>query len=279
MIPAHIAQQIKDYPARSVPTKKKIGIGDIRVLHDLDRSRSRLCLILNLDHLLDIAYVTLIHTEIDYATEHDLVIQSTESNLPYEFAIQRDLLATVWATQLGELVGTLSKKVVEDVLNPENSERTDFESGYLGARLRGPFDSRWDFKLSEGLELRHFSGSCTNEVLSGTTTLEICDLEVLTAILRRESNYGEMLLCLYEILSQYQGQLFLSPETVNQLAELELLDARKWRTTSFWSHEFEKVLNQNIINLVQITSIRRPETGRIVPITKEKVLERALIDA
>lgn len=95
--------------------------------------------------------VALTHPYLEYATENDRLLEPTTSGLPYRLLVQTDLTGVVEPDQLAW----------------RPLARTgDLLTGHpAGSRLCGPLDARWQFKLSEGHDLRRLTTRHTARVL------------------------------------------------------------------------------------------------------------------
>lgn len=286
MIPKQVIDAIKKNQPPPDLKDSGVSIGDIRTIQDFDGGANRLVLILDLDHFLDVALVTLIHPYIEYATEHDVVIDSFAASVPFDVVVQRDIRASVWKTQIGELIGRLSKTATSELLKPKMNPDTVSPSSYFGSKLTGPFDVRWNFKVSEGQELKNISKDCTSTFIDNKFNLQLDDLDVMTAILRAEPNYKEMLVCFLDLMQVHGENLRISQDTWVMLEERKLLDERNWKKNGFDVVKLREVFSFYLLktNSTRPKSRENDVTSRsvnsvTVHITSEKVREKSLVGA
>ena len=286
MSPRQVLDAIKKNRRPNELKDSGVSVGDIRAVQDFDGGTHRLVLILDSDNFLDVALVTLIHPYTEYATEHDVVIDGSTASAPFNVVVQRDIRASVWKTQIGELVGRLPKKAVVELLKPEVNLDAVSPSSYFGSKLTGPFDVRWNFKVSEGQELKNISKDCTSAFIDNKINLQLDDLDVMTAILRAEPNYKEMLVCFLDLMQVHGENLRISQDTWVMLEERNLLNEENWEKNGFDPEKLRQVFSFYLLK----TSSTRPknkeagETARransiTVHITSEKVREKSLVGA
>lgn len=286
MIPKQVTDAIKaNKPARKL---KDLGVsvGDIRTIQDFDGGANRLVLVLDIDHFLDVALVTLIHPYTEYATEHDVVMDGQTASLAFDAVVQRDIRASVWKKQLGELVGRLSKEAIIELLKPEMNLDAVSLSSYFGSKLTGPFDVRWNFKVAEGQELKNIAEDCTSTFIDNKFNLQLDDLDVMTAILRAEPDYREMLICFLDLMQVHGENLRISQDTWVKLDDLGLLDKRNWKQFGFDIAKLSSVIEQWYSR--SISTSREPDENGVdakssntpkAHITLEKVRDKSLVGA
>ena len=233
MIPKQVFEAVKAHKPAPLMKDSAIRIGDIRPIQDFDGGATRIVLILDIDNFLDFALVTLIHPYTKYATEHDVVIDGETVLLPYDVVVQCDIRASVWKKQIGELVGHLSATLVNELMKAKIDLDNVSASSHFGSKLTGPFDVRWNFKVAEGRELKKISQNCTTALIENEINFQVDDLELMTAILRAEHNYEEMLLCLYDFVQMHGEDVRISENTWVELENLGLLDKNRWKENGF----------------------------------------------
>ena len=286
MIPKQVIDAIKKNQPSIDLKDSGVGVGDIRAIQDFDGGSNRLVLILGFDHFLDVALVTLIHPYTEFATEHDVVVDSSTASVPFDVVVQRDIRASVWKTQIGELAGRLSKEVIDELLKPEMNLDAVSPASYFGSKLTGPFDVRWKFKVSEGQELKNISKDCTSAFIDNKINLQLDDLDVMTAILRAEPNYKEMLICFLDLMQVHGENLRISPDTWVMLEERKLLDEENWKKNSFDVVKLREIFSFYFLKTNSTRSKSREASATsqsvnsiTVRITSEKVRENSLVGA
>ncbi len=172
-LPAALVAALKHLPAASdLPppeiSSSRVRRGDLRFARGMpgEPIGARLVLVLSVEGDHDFADVLLLHTATEMACEVDAVIPRAVSGAPYEVVVQTDLRGVVWTLQLGSAIGRLD----DDVLSTLGAGASNAVGGhpttvYRGLRLAGPSDPRWDFKRSEGHELRGLTRDCTEALL------------------------------------------------------------------------------------------------------------------
>jgi hypothetical protein len=286
MIPETVLKALGKYEQLPKAASGPVAAGDVRILQGFDGGFERLALVLQLDRLLGTAQVTLIHPYVELATEHDLVIGAESGFASFDLVVQRDIRASVWVSQLAnEVVCRFSKPLVAELMDLIAVGSMGFSVGYLGTKLRGPLDVRWDFKVSEGRALMELASNCTTAMLDGSVGIELDDLGVMTAILRAGSDFEEMLLCLHDLVREYGENLKISLETWSTLDKMGLLDLGNLKNISRKNfEETQKILYELFCRTIatpkQVTVVSGDivET-RIVRITAENLRELSLIGA
>ncbi len=120
-----------------------VGVGEIRVLSNQDIDR--LVLVLGVHAPSKTCRFTLLHSYTEYATQGDLIIEPVVSGMRYPLVVQGDIEGVVYTDWLGNLVGRLPMPL---------------ECGggvYRGVHRVGGLDAIWDFKASEGNDIRNLS--------------------------------------------------------------------------------------------------------------------------
>ena len=285
MIPKQVSDAIKaNQPVRKLKDSA-VSIGDIRTIQDFDGGANRLVLVLDIDHFLDVALVTLIHPYTEYATEHDVVIDGQTASLAFDAVVQRDIRASVWKKQLGELVGQLSQTSTSEVIKPKMNLDAVSPSSYFGSNLTGPLDVRWNFKVAEGQELKNIAKDCTIAFVENKFNLQLDDLDVMTAILRAEPNYSEMLICLIDLVELHGKNLTISLETWAKLEDLGLIDENEWKRKGFDVQRTWAILTlfhtASIATKPDIRSKDLEDSSKssVVLISTEKLRQKSLVGA
>lgn len=286
MIPKQVTDAINaNKPARKLKDLA-VSVGDIRTIQDFDGGANRLVLVLDIDHFLDVALVTLIHPYTEYATEHDVVVDGQTASLAFDVVIQRDLRSSVWKKQLGELVGQLSKTATSELIKPKLNLDTVSPSSYFGSNLTGPLDVRWNFKVAEGQELKNIAQDCTIAFVENKFNLQLDDLDVMTAILRAEPDYREMLVCFLDLMQVHGENLRISQDTWVKLDDLGLLDNRNWKQYGFDIAKLSSVMAE--LHFRSISTSQKPDgsgldaksaSTSVVHVTLEKIREKSLVGA
>jgi len=282
MIPQQVLDAIKTLKPAPIIKESAMEVGDIRPIQDFDGGDTRLALILDIDNFFDYAIVTLIHPYVRYATEHDLVIGGDTVSMPYDVVVQCDIRASVWKKQIGRLVGHLPAASVDELMKAKINLDTVSSSCRHGSKLTGPLDVRWNFKVLEGRELKKISQDCTIALIENKIDWQVDDLELMTAILRSEHNYKEMLLCFYDLAQMHGENVRISLDTWSKLEDLGLLDENRWKDSGFDVERVEKVIYGLYFKSISTqhkeqnkpSSVRSVNTPEI-HITLEKLLQEA----
>lgn len=146
--------------------------GDLRLVHPLEfePEGTRVVLVLDVDRANDVVDIALIHADTEMATDVDVVVPKVDARTQFPVVVQSDLRSAVWRSQVGGLVGRIEPAELEQVNDAFDPVSDGEPSPYLvGLPLQGTFDGRWEFKRSEGDDLRQLSADCTRALLDDGT--------------------------------------------------------------------------------------------------------------
>ena len=162
-----------------------VSVGDIRLIKWQGHDQYRHVLVVNVDSQGSACEVLLLHSEIELATEFDIILDRTETKAPYVLVAQTDVRGIVWTFDLEAAVGRVAKATDRFLLT--NSQYPS-DSEMRGVTLAGPLDIRWQFKRREGEILAEISESCTVDRLTGAQIYGISStvLHSLIKLERRE---------------------------------------------------------------------------------------------
>jgi hypothetical protein len=106
--------------------------------------------------------VTLVTSYPEFASQQDLVLPAG-SAASYPLVVHCDLTAPVWSHQLGPVVAVVEDFVVRAAkrFNPEGAPW----GTWVGPRLTGPFDARWQFKQACHRQLLALAADCVAAAL------------------------------------------------------------------------------------------------------------------
>lgn len=234
-MPAALIAALKEPPAPSALPQpeiisSRVRRGDLRFVRGMpgEPVEARLVLVLSVDSDHDFAEILLLHTETEMACDVDAVLPRAVSAAPYDVVVQTDLRGVVWTLQLGSAVGRLDDHVLSTLETGANDLVGDRPSAvYRGLRLAGPADPRWDFKRSEGVELRALTSDCTEALLDEGHW--IVDPGLLRPDLLDLADDPEALIA--ELVHWVETRsLALSPAEIETLLELGALDTDAWAT-------------------------------------------------
>ena len=139
-----------------------VSAGDVR--HLLIESVERLVLVLKVNSDTHTAQVTLIHSYPEFATEYDVIAKPDITGLSYTAVIQTDIRGVIYEAELGELVTTVPKKLVNACfLGLKHFSEDKFS--FIGPALLGPLEARWDFKAAEGTTMRQLAMGAPASIL------------------------------------------------------------------------------------------------------------------
>ena len=226
MIPGHIASAIDserkirktfaiDVTAISVGDIRRVGNGDLE----------RLALVLKVNAETNTTQFTLVHNYVEFATEHDIIVESAATNLPYSIVVETDLRAAVSTAELGALVAIVPSRIVAACFEgPANF--VEDESTFIGPTMLGPLDARWDFKAEEGEVIRELSSAVIDSIVNEFGFGQIEFDHLLRMLLPHSENPTEMVLQTYELW--ISGDVQFTIEHLELFAERDLLTSRIW---------------------------------------------------
>jgi len=132
--------------------------------------------------------ILLAHPYEEFATATDLVVPSAASQLPFALVIQSTIRGVAFTQQIGDLIGLLDPTIMENLACVmRNQEFTDTFC-YRGLSLRGPMDSRWNFKIGQAKILNDLTSeflsslNSPNKVHSAVLDSAMFDFEFLKSL-------------------------------------------------------------------------------------------------
>lgn len=228
MIPNHIAAAIdsersirktfaNDVTAIKVGDIRRVGSGDLE----------RLALVLKVNSETNTTQFTLVHNYVEFATEHDIIVEAAASNLPYSIAVETDLRAAVFTAELGELVAIVPQKIVTACFEGSSTFIED-ESMFVGPSLLGPLDARWDFKVEEGEIIRELSSAAIVSFESPEIQWIFDFDEIFAALLLPVDDAPAMALAMYELWLVKGDSLAITPDHIVLFDDRGLLNRDIW---------------------------------------------------
>ena len=109
--------------------------------------------------------VLLTHPFTESATDVDLTIAQSSAKVPYNLVVQTDCRGIVWTHDLGEITGFIDDQGMQALVDVSQGEFPRGEGYGRGLKLRGFFDTRREFKETEGEIIASLSSSCTATIL------------------------------------------------------------------------------------------------------------------
>lgn len=216
-------------PAKPVGMRMPVSRGQIlRVAQgpQPDERVERLVLVLGVDDRREFAEIMFVHPYPELATGSDVVVPSERSRVAYQIVVETDVRGVVWLTQLGSRLGVLEQTALEAVGEVAFGEHPAQFDLVAGLPLRGRFDRRWDFKATEGAELRTLAADCTAVLLDGQETCQL-DVGVLSPVLLAAADdFESALLTLLDII--FKRDIVLELDDLKMLEEIGALEVANW---------------------------------------------------
>lgn len=237
MIPEAVERRLRSYRRpRSRASSEVIASGDIRATRARDGSEERLVLVLAVDGSRNIAQVTLVHPYVEYATDHDMVLDHEASGLGFRVVVEADLRGSVWLVDLDRRLSNLPRAVVEACLDPERVF-PDLRGVASGAEVFGPLDDRYEFKRLERESLAAVCAECTSALLdgldmevgdTGVSGAELTVVELLEAMLAGTSHSDELMAKANRRWQTLREPMISEWDEVEVLAARGLLEFERW---------------------------------------------------
>ena len=228
MIPDRIASAIDSarLSPKTLPNgARRISAGDVRRVGNGTLERLALVLKVNLDS--NTTQFTLVHSFIDFATEHDLIVEPAVTQLPYSIIVETDLRAVVSTAELGALIAVVPSSVVGACFDgPSNFIEDD--STFVGPPMLGPLDARWDFKVEEGEVIRELSSAATVSFDSPEIQWVFEFDEIFAALLLPVDDAPAMALAMYELWLVRGDSLVITPDHILLFDDRGLLSRDTW---------------------------------------------------
>lgn len=228
MIPDHIASAIdsertsrktfaSDVTAISAGDIRRVGSGDLE----------RLALVLKVNSETNTTQFTLVHNYVEFATEHDIIVEPAATNLPYSIVVETDLRAAVSTAELGALVAIVPSRIVAACFaGPGNF--VEGQATFIGPAMLGPLDARWDFKAEEGEVIRELSSATVIASESPETHWVFEFDEIFTALLQPVDDAPAMALAMYELWLVKGDSLAITPDHIVLFDDRGLLNRDTW---------------------------------------------------
>jgi len=240
-LPSKIAQAIAEYERRnprfaaegiSTGGNDPVSAGDIRLVDWQGHDQYRHVLIVNVDSVGEFCEVLLLHNEIDFATEHDIILDRLETNAPYVLIAQTDIRSIVTTFALTRAVGKISGDLTRFSLAATvSSSSTD----HRGTQLAGPLDIRWGFKRNEGQVLAEISEACVADQVLGT---QIYSIKPKTLEWLLECNAHDFEIAKLRIAELLLDQRLIVSPIENASSIVRALSGESWSMKDSDFHEF-----------------------------------------
>jgi hypothetical protein len=227
MIPEHILSAIDSAStsARTHLDERPISAGDIRRVSN--GSLERLALVLSVNSDTNTTQFTLVHPHVEFATEHDVIIESSATELPYPIVVETDLRAVVSTVEVGGLIAVVPAEVVAACFEGTNRFIGEV-SMFVGLPILGPLDARWDFKAEEGEAIRELSSAAIATFENPETQWVFEFDEIFTALLQPVDDAPSMALAMYELWLVRGDSLAITPDHIVLFDDRGLLNRDTW---------------------------------------------------
>jgi hypothetical protein len=227
MIPDHILSAIDSAitSARTPLDERSISAGDIRRVKN--GTLERLALVLKVNSDTNTTQFTLVHSYVEFATEHDVIIEPAVTQLRYSIVVETDLRAVISTADVGGLVAVVPQKIVAACFEGPDGFIEE-ASMFLGLPLLGPLDARWDFKVEEGEAIRELSSAAivSFENLESQWIFEFD--EIFAALLQPVDDAPAMALAMYELWLIKGDSLAITPDHIVLFDDRGLLSRDTW---------------------------------------------------
>lgn len=196
-------------------------------------SLRRVVAVTNKDVASETVQILLIASEVEQATDLDLILEADNDRLPFSYMVQGELYGHMFTDQLVSAIGSLRPEETEAVATALETDGESLDGYHVGPPLAGPGDVRRSFKDAELKELEELVSVCRNWMLGAPAERQVPDPEVLlpppagSSQEEAESMYLELL----TVLAERPGPLVLPSELLVAMGHADLLDElRRWRT-------------------------------------------------
>jgi len=169
-LPDFVTKLISAKAPRGGEPSGSIAVGDIRLISRPDHGVSRHVLVCDINSSTATCEVLLMHSERDFATEFDVILDVEETKLTYTLVAQTDIRGRVWTIDLGRRISRVQRDMSRFAFDLPTSVSA---GGLRGVRLAGPLDVRWKFKLQEGRVLSELTQSCLAAELFDTPLYDV----------------------------------------------------------------------------------------------------------
>lgn len=236
MIPSRIREAIGDARLHrgALPQSRPSGEPDEIAIAVAPRSSlRRVVAVSTKDVASETVQVLLVASEVEQATDLDLIVESDSDGLPFSFMVQGELYGHMFTDQLVAAIGTLRSEETDAVATALETDGESLDGYHVGPPLAGPDDVRRSFKDAEHKELEEFVSACRDWMLGAPAERQVPDPEVLlpppagSSLEEAESRYLELLM----VLAERPGSPVLPSELLVAMGHAHLLDElRRWRT-------------------------------------------------
>lgn len=178
MFPERIAQAAADALESTPPLKPGDAPGkpgEIAVASAAGDSHQRIVAVMARDDDMKTADIVLTASEIEMATDLDLVLSSEESGLPFPLMFESELYGPVFLEQLKTTLSRLADEVRLAARRALASDGESLESFRTGTPLGGEDDSRRRFKSQELVQLDEIVAECRAWLTGEGARLTILD--------------------------------------------------------------------------------------------------------
>lgn len=260
LLASHVAPRREEFNA-------PISVGDVRLIRRPGRGESRHVLVYEVDTVNATCEVLLMHSEVDYATEFDVIVGLSETELSYVLVAQTDIRGRVWTLDLGRRIARVTANLQRFGFDLPNSESS---SGNRGVRLAGPLDVRWSFKLSEGQVLSEIVDSCLAAELLGVAVYDFTPdvVELVAQLMGEELNKATARLAELHL----RRQLVVSHEALMNMPEVKLLRALRSLPEDEFGQEFVvRRLRDLVLNALTGDDVQE-QTSQLSQLTREDLV-------
>lgn len=219
----------------------RICAGDIRRVGN--GRLERLALVLKVNSDFNTTQFTLVHSFIEFATEHDLIVEPVVTQLPYSIVVETDLRAVVSTAELGALIAVVPTSIIGACFEGPGNFIED-GSTFVGPPMLGPLDARWDFKVEEGEVIRELSSAAIVSFDSPEIQWVFEFDEIFAALLLPVDDAPAMALAMYELWLVRGDSLVITPDHIVLFDDRGLLSRDTWSTALGESgiHFFDSVM-------------------------------------
>ena len=129
-----------------------------------------------------LAIVMMTHPYEELSTDVDVVIPAGTSQIPHAIVVQTDCIGALFTSDLNKHHGKLHAEIDNETLRliknfsrgSGDGNNSDFIDSALktGLPLRGPLDSRREFKRIEGKSTQELTRDCTQRILSTADNID-----------------------------------------------------------------------------------------------------------
>ena len=227
MIPDHVLSAIDsaNTSARTPLDERSISAGDIRRVKN--GTLERLALVLKVNSDTNTTQFTLVHSYVEFATEHDVIIEPAITQLPYSIVVETDLRAVISTAEVGGLIAVVPTRIVSICFEGPGGF-IDNGSMFVGPPILGPLDARWDFKVEEGEAIRELSSAAIVSFENPEVQWVFEFDEIFTALLLPVDDAPAMALAMYDLWIARGDSLSITAEHLVLFDDRGLLSRETW---------------------------------------------------